>query len=680
MIDLNFLRLGLVVLGLTLAAQAAAQDVSVRSADHLTFTRVVVDFEDDAPRDVSREGERILVRSEGGERFELDGVYRRIPRERVARIVGDGPGQLVIELACDCPFESFRLPNGGLVIDVADPGPNGRPPAIREARAEVATPSPTLGEALDLPPPPTFLPGLLANRLADDSAPLADAATELRASLSEQFARGAAQGLIRAAVPSQGPADADTAPAAPTAPVPAQELPNLRVQTQVDRDSAGAGPLAARVACLPEAVSDVTLWGDGREAGWPSAPVDALYDDVGRPVASAHATRARTMLYLGFGAEARALLPRAMLERQETRLLDEIARVLDGETPGALLSGQADCDSFAGLLAILDPELSGVEDPDPALRRLADLPRHLRDLLGPRVAERLARMGATEAAITARNSYARGTPPDPVADAFAADALDRAAAPDATANRMRPVVETRAPRAAEAMRVLIAAVAGGEGGVPSDLLEQARALAFEAADPDRAALEAEILRAGIAAGRLAEVADEMDALARAGRGPFPAVERLLFRAIAALPSDAAFLRAMVPLTDRPVADDDTRLAIATRLADLRLMPAAERVIDASGQVPVRAERVLRARIAAEDGKARIAESYITGLEGPEIAALRTELAEIQAPPASEAQAAPAETAAAPPPALQRSEIADGIETLARSATLRDEIDALLSEE
>ena len=113
MIALNILRLGLAMLGLTLAVPAAAQDVLVRSADHLTFTRVVVDFEDDAPRDLTREGDQILLRSDGGETFDLDGVYRRIPRERVARITSDAPGEMTIDLACACPFDSFRLPDGG---------------------------------------------------------------------------------------------------------------------------------------------------------------------------------------------------------------------------------------------------------------------------------------------------------------------------------------------------------------------------------------------------------------------------------------------------------------------------------------------------------------------------------------------------------------------------------------
>ena len=100
-----------------LALPAAAQTVLVRSGEHGSFTRIVVDFANrpDWRIEQTEDGVRLFA---GRVDFDLSQVYRRISRERLQSLTQVRPGVLDIVLGCRCVVETDALPNGWLVLDV----------------------------------------------------------------------------------------------------------------------------------------------------------------------------------------------------------------------------------------------------------------------------------------------------------------------------------------------------------------------------------------------------------------------------------------------------------------------------------------------------------------------------------------------------------------------------------
>lgn len=667
----------LVVL-LGFSGEASAQVVPVRSGEHEDFTRIVADFPAGTQYVLERDGDRLTVKASAGPTYALDDVFRRINRRRVAAVSSDGEGQLIIDLACRCRVESVQQSRGWVILDIFDPDAVTEPPEIQKSgfpslEAMLAQPRDT-GSAQNM------LPGLLTRTTAPDPQDhlLRERADDARAKLVEQFARAAAQGIVRA---NELPTDETDPPSVsdavktnePVPPLAGTGFPNLRVQTQIDRDAPVGNPApVTSAACLPRDVLDFASWvNETRPQDAIRRARLALYDEMGNPDPEAYRDYVRALIFATFFEEALSAIRNGPENIPGRDVLRAIAITLDDPFESSAFASQIDCEGNGALLALIGENGSMMRDPNAALRHLRDVPDPLRSYLAPMIAERFLDFGQREEAELVRNGYERESSALTSETKFVAARLEESDAEKDDA--LVSVVADRAPRAAEAMNFLLTSQMS-RGDVPDiELIEQALALTFELVDPDRAELERTILESFIAGGRYGHAFEELDRIRGAGRGPFEDIEATLYETIADIEDDAMFLKAAVPIANRPIANDDVRLKISGRLFDQGLRNQAERIIDSSGNIPIRGERLLRARIAADAGKADIARSYLAGLEGEDVAVIRSALDR------PEPVEVPVLEDIADPPAPERFELRSASETLSRSASLREQLESALDE-
>ncbi|MBC7157623.1 MAG: hypothetical protein H5U20_08930, partial [Rhodobacteraceae bacterium] len=243
-------------------------------------------------------------------------------------------------------------------------------------------------------------------------------------------------------------------------------------------------------------------------------------------------------LALGFGAEARAVLASFPGVVASAPALSAVARLIDGEAvgPGGALAGLDRCAEAGALWAFL--ATPGTVPPDPAavdavVRAVSALPPHLRDHLGPVVAQRLAQAGLRDAALAVRDAMARGPGTD--AGGIVNAALAPPADPAAEAGLLA-IVAADGPGAAAALATFV------EGRIAAGLPVQPETA-------QDAAIFAREARGGPGADRLARAA----VLARAASGDL-----------------AGAVAALAGLAGDPVADAETRAAVfdlVTRRAD-----------------------------------------------------------------------------------------------------------------
>jgi len=119
------IRLLLCILTL-LPIEVSARERSVRTGDHVGFTRVFIPSSPNEKWNVSDRKREVRISIEQA-KFDLSDVFSRITRDRIATVVIDQE-ELVLNLACDCMVSSFERPQGGVVVDILDRDPTA--PAI----------------------------------------------------------------------------------------------------------------------------------------------------------------------------------------------------------------------------------------------------------------------------------------------------------------------------------------------------------------------------------------------------------------------------------------------------------------------------------------------------------------------------------------------------------------------
>ncbi|PTW47654.1 hypothetical protein [Rhodovulum kholense] len=154
-----------VVLALALLAgpPAFAQQVEIRSGEHPDYSRLV--FETDAPQAwaLGRGPDGYLLKFDNpGLRFDLSGVFDRMPRQRLADAALVAPGLVSLRVGADAHVEAFELRPGVLVLDFrTGPAPDGSPfetallpPVSEPASPPSLAPEPPQSAALPEPAAP----------------------------------------------------------------------------------------------------------------------------------------------------------------------------------------------------------------------------------------------------------------------------------------------------------------------------------------------------------------------------------------------------------------------------------------------------------------------------------------------------------------------------------------------
>ncbi len=397
------------ILALWLAGPVAAQAVRVTSGEHDGFTRLVLQFPADADWQLGRVADGYELRVAGvAPVYDLSRAFDLIGRERIASLHADpGNGALQVGVACACHALPFALRPDVVVIDLRDGeapqgwsferGLDGAAFAPLQGSQEPPARQP-IGQA-----PWDWRDLALGNRWSGKTPiPVTEVSEPpqqmqrpsipvLEAALAEAFARAATQGLV-------DPVGKMPRPSGEDLPDPAMAhiaFGNVIAARPASQDAA---PLSAEgVQCPGEARLAVQDWGDDRPIREQMADATAsLSGEFDRTQPESLIRAVKFQLFLGFGAEARALMRAFDAKLDDAPLWESLSRVVDGGTDAAgPLAGMAGCDDPAALWATLaDPALPvAAVNAKALLRSFSALPPHLRLQIGPVLAERFMAAG-----------------------------------------------------------------------------------------------------------------------------------------------------------------------------------------------------------------------------------------------------------------------------------------------
>ncbi len=663
------MRVRLACLALALWPLAAgAEDVRIRSGEHAGFSRLVLEFGERPPWSL-RLGDRraTVLLGPGDRRLDAEDVFARIPRTRIRAVTVTAEG-LELELGCDCAVTAFEVRGAALAIDVADA------PASREVLRDV-TPTAATGNDADqttapdvavapLPIEPPAMtdapmrgsadagPPVRPPRTTVPVAPSPDAGPALPAAdgergrvlteLTAAIARATTQGKLRLAPtpPEAGAVRPDALLADPAA-------ANLRLRLPGEEAWLPDTP-AAGSNCRDPASLDVASWVPADRA--PAEAIAALQarlaPDLDRIDEAQALALARLYVGLGFGAEARAVLAALAPGHPEAALLEDMARIVDGDPVRSdALSGEAGCPGRAQLWVAL---ATGTEaEARDIIVAIGELPMALRRLLAPRVMSQLAAEGDAFAAETVRGPVERAEGPHGASFELVAAQVEarRDGQPDLAA--IRDLAAGRGPSADEAIAVLLELA--HEAGDRPDGATLARAVtrAQDLRGTDLGLrLEIGLIHAFLVADDFAQAAAWLGKVVVAE--PIPpddrtALARDFFMALGARAPDEALLVHAAAFAES-VADlvrgDQSGETVAARLVDLGLPDLAARYLPAAPIAPGARTLAARARLAAGDGEGALALAAGLDPRDPDIASLRAgALRLLGAPDADRAAAA-----------------------------------------
>ncbi|SEW41331.1 hypothetical protein SAMN04488515_2814 [Cognatiyoonia koreensis] len=428
---------------LFLASAAAAQDIIVRTGDHLNFTRVVFSIPPGTAWSVGPSADGYGVRFDTEKSIDTAGFFTRIRRERIAAIrLTENGTALRFALACDCFAEVDQLRADLLVLDIKDPdqprgggydaandqrfveldlpvtpAPNPHPPALvlpirpetRTQSAKIDVPRLPL-DGSDRGPPgrPDGLPDPLAE-YANQQVRVAD----LETTISDGLSRALSQGLL---APSDGASPSATTEGPPENTlsdlldaVNAALTPGLSARTSVDRamqsdlsDHADGQPA---FGCVAASDADVANWIDdtpfAQQIGTLRRAITGEFD---RTDPAAVEALSKAYLAFGFGREAINTLEIDGELSRSRQVLVALGQVVDEDTVDlANFNHQMTCPGPIALWAFLahtDGPLTGEVDLDAIVIDYKLLPNDLRRHLAPRLAGKLTSLGRNDLAAT----------------------------------------------------------------------------------------------------------------------------------------------------------------------------------------------------------------------------------------------------------------------------------------
>ena len=612
------LRLALVLLAL--AGPLAAEPARVISGEHADFTRLVVQLPEVAGWTVGRTAMGYGFATDGQDQlgYDLSTVWNRIPRTRLQALRVDGA--LLLTLACACHVIPFEYQPGMIVLDIK----NGPPPpgSAFESPFDAAT---ATGEpsASDRPSSPGAFDWLEIARGSDAGSgtgmlPISKldrpSLDPLRMELLEQISRGAADGVVKMALPGKPPKAPASDAEIDWARISIGELPGLAVR---DPKTPSQAMQPDGAACSPDSALAISDWGANRP------PLDllaeargGLYGEFDAAVPEAVLRSVRLHLYLGFGAEAQQYADLLPEPAPDLALLVSMARLIDDQAdPNSPFMQMTACDSNAALWAALahDRLPVGADVKTEAIARgFLALPPHLRLHLGGRLAELLLERDPDKARMI-RDAMARS----PYVAEEAVALLDARA-------------ELHADQPEKAIRHAEAALVGPAAG-PDALIALVDAhFRSNLPLPPERAQELQAWQNEI--GPSPEL-DRAEALAMALSGQMDEAMRRpatlstredLWRVLAvAAPDDVLLVHAILPAeAAAPEVAPDIAQLIAERLLELGFPETALVWLGNTGADASTDQRRLAARAELARGDARQALLHLSGLEGEDAAELR----------------------------------------------------------
>lgn len=406
-----------------------ADVLAVRSGEHADFSRLVVQFPDAQDWTVTAfDGGYTLEAKLGAFEYDVDQVFKFIPKTRISRVENSAKNALKIFTRKGFHADAFELRKGRVVIDIKDgpPPPNsqferpsntapeqviasartadaiafGDPFGLKDAKPFFR--SPVIDPfALNTIPQQPFTPSIadkesleldLGAQMDQKTSPLQTLnvpnarVLKMEQVLIDQISRAATQGLLEADLPEKDKAVEARAhletvqtsqplpplPVIPEAPKPKVST-HLRVQTAIDRDIAPAANASSEETafdvCPPNDRFDITNWGTPLADGFMLGELRGdIFGEFDQPESESVGKLAKYYLYLSFGAEAKVALDDFGVFVTDAAELRQIANILDNNTGGPEnhFGKYLDCPGSAGFWAALSHSSSLRSDPQTA--------------------------------------------------------------------------------------------------------------------------------------------------------------------------------------------------------------------------------------------------------------------------------------------------------------------------
>ena len=623
---------------------ALADAVRITSGEHATFSRVVIYFQEPV---IWRFG-----RSENGYVFEYDGpfttfqaeeVFRFIPRRRLRDLeIDSAQNQIRLITDCECNADAFELRDGQIVLDFKD----GTPDEYSRFEAPLGAPKTTVQPVeqvtLNVADPEVSLPLI---RMPVTEAPVPDLSNALtigqveilQSALLENLSRAMSQGLVETQRPNldedpieQGQPKPDLADAplasnnATLRQTVEDPMSGVSFQTQIDLDAArrSVQTQEINVQCPSPALLDVSNWGE------PDRMFEGLAQrrhDLVSPALllsqDGSLTLARYYVWLGFGAEARAVL--ALNGPEERTMIDaeEAVHIMSGVIDTLPISGGSawhECHGSAQMWAFLAD--TSAESPLPPAkmnitRVFEGLPNHLKHHLGPMLFDRFIAVEDKDAAESIRRSMSRSIEHrSPQIELLEAKALLDSGDINTALQLFSGLAKGSDAIAIQALIMLAEASLPNGTILPDWALEGLRAQAsVYKGTPDGAPIRDLLLAHLVAEGRIAEV------LSYLKQAPFEATvedqARLLSLLEAALPKADDTIFAELAVRNRDLIRSTSAAAALRVCASNRFETLGFAAIAATFAMP----------IALGDGDtvpASLQESEITAPKDPQLVSLR----------------------------------------------------------
>lgn len=704
------------VLMLGLPQMAQAEPVRVKSGEHEGFSRLVLYLPGHVEWRLEQDGKTAgLVFDRRDLQFRTGQVFDFIPRDRLAEVTGRAGGRLDFRLNCACRFEVSWHSDSILVVDILDPGPKTPKPertglpgdhggfdpfafpvSAGAGRVRLSLPEPALGPPFQAP-----LPAAESRQAARLSI--------MQDRVLAQIGRATKQGLLtlnageaRQLMPPQETRSETQAGRGKAAETNRAANINLRASSSMDLDFltrlAHEETWAEEPGCLPDAVVNVPDWGGQAPFHQQIGPARSqVMNTLDRPDRAAALHLARLYVFFGFGAEARQALRLADDPGRGAKVIASMAQILEtgAAPPESPLLHRLSCRNASALWSVLARDPLPQDQPvdsDAVLRGFTALPMHLRHHLGPILAERFAGAGQAEIAGAILDTFAHSPlGPPPAGRMVAADLALEKGNREAAEAHLDEVIGSNSDASAAALLRKLQTRLAEQRAIPLDLAELAGAYAQEHGDTQLGAELRRIYPEAMAAAGAYDLAfSELAHFSAGGQADPVAGIAGIMRIVTRLAPDPVFLRHALDqgVASRADLPPDLGNRMARRLLDTGFPEAAQKFIAGSSEGPwQRGRRLLRAEIALELKKPRLAEGALRGLSGPQaealLARMRSQLGEHVAAPALYRKAADTararqEARSAPAPAPREGMLARHRRLLDQSAAARARLQNLLT--
>ncbi len=278
------LRLVLALLTGLVAAPLHAETVLIRSGEHPGFTRLVLQPDAAHEWQLGRTATGYELRMKGdGISFVTDNIFHKISRQRISAVEPLArSGALALTSRCDCFAKATQLPDGKVVIDIADgtPRANSLFEQPLDAGDKIAEPRPSLphpGQTREMLPPHSSGATLSFRLTANDEASLPIYWRDILANAQKPIDKKPGLDVTQQPIVEVPKADLPLLPSAslwPEEGTPPLSLPSPDVLATE----------AELLMQLSRAASQgmVTLAGPDSKI-WPHAPRASLPDDAANP-------------------------------------------------------------------------------------------------------------------------------------------------------------------------------------------------------------------------------------------------------------------------------------------------------------------------------------------------------------------------------------------------------------